>query len=151
MTKQLEALIASEIADFFAGVVEIHTELGGPNTVEEAQQQLTERVTRIASECEAELIAALEQSQQHNKELQTKLDATEAVALALRDDTRGAEKRIAELDASPLAVKLHKRSVGEVMHISGFSRDYAEGWCAGNDNAIHEIRAAGGTVDEGAL
>ncbi|EFY4858185.1 hypothetical protein H4E62_002396 [Salmonella enterica] len=22
-------------------------------------------------------------------------------------------------------------------------RDYAEGWCAGNDNAIHEIRAAG--------
>ncbi|EIZ6823601.1 hypothetical protein MPC91_003520 [Salmonella enterica] len=42
-----------------------------------------------------------------------------------------------------LAVNLPKRSVGEVMHMSGFSRDYAEGWCAGNDNAIHEIRAAG--------
>lgn len=53
------------------------------------------------------------------------------------------------MKASPLAVKLHKRSVGEVMHMSGFSRDYAEGWCAGNDNAIHEIRAAGGTVCEG--
>lgn len=47
----------------------------------------------------------------------------------------------AELEAR--AVNLPKRSVGEVMHMSGFSRDYAEGWCAGNDNAIHEIRAAG--------
>lgn len=44
---------------------------------------------------------------------------------------------------SARAVNLPKRSVGEVMHMSGFSRDYAEGWCAGNDNAIHEIRAAG--------
>ncbi|MFV9325981.1 hypothetical protein [Citrobacter europaeus] len=47
----------------------------------------------------------------------------------------------AELEAR--AVNLPKLSVGEVMHMSGFSRDYAEGWCAGNDNAIHEIRAAG--------
>ncbi|EPK4611418.1 hypothetical protein JKM78_004690 [Citrobacter freundii] len=47
----------------------------------------------------------------------------------------------AELEAR--TVNLSKRSVGEVMHMSGFSRDYAEGWCAGNDNAIHEIRAAG--------
>lgn len=44
-----------------------------------------------------------------------------------------------ELEAR--TVNLSKRSVGEVMHMSGFSRDYAEGWCAGNDNAIHEIRA----------
>ncbi|HFW3087546.1 TPA: ead/Ea22-like family protein [Salmonella enterica subsp. enterica serovar Reading] len=51
------------------------------------------------------------------------------------------EERIAELEAR--TVNLQKRSVGEVMHMSGFSRDYAEGWCAGNDNAIHEIRAAG--------
>ncbi|EKG4360002.1 ead/Ea22-like family protein [Salmonella enterica] len=50
-------------------------------------------------------------------------------------------KRIAELEARD--VNLPKRSVDEVMHLSGFSRDYAEGWCAGNDNAIHEIRAAG--------
>lgn len=49
--------------------------------------------------------------------------------------------RIAELEAR--TVNLPKRSVGEVMHLSGFSRDYAEGWCAGNDNAMHEIRAAG--------
>lgn len=52
-----------------------------------------------------------------------------------------AEKHIAELEAR--TVNLPKRSVGEVMHMSGFSRDYAEGWCAGNDNAIHEIRTAG--------
>ncbi|MDS7752897.1 hypothetical protein PTQ47_06535 [Klebsiella michiganensis] len=45
------------------------------------------------------------------------------------------------------AVKLPKRTVGEVMHISGFSRDYAEGWCSGNDNAIHEMRAAGIKVE----
>lgn len=51
------------------------------------------------------------------------------------------EERIAELEARK--VNLSKLSVGEVMHMSGFSRDYAEGWCAGNDNAIHEIRTAG--------
>ncbi|EDY1956360.1 ead/Ea22-like family protein, partial [Salmonella enterica] len=51
------------------------------------------------------------------------------------------ERRITELEARK--VNLSKLSVGEVMHMSGFSRDYAEGWCAGNDNAIHEIRAAG--------
>lgn len=49
--------------------------------------------------------------------------------------------KVRELEAR--AVNLPKRSVGEVMLLSGFSRDYAEGWCAGNDNAIHEIRAAG--------
>ncbi|EEF5710488.1 ead/Ea22-like family protein [Salmonella enterica] len=57
------------------------------------------------------------------------------------DKLECAERRIAELEAR--TVNLSKRSVGEVMHLSGFSRDYAEGWCAGNDNAIHEIRAAG--------
>lgn len=57
-----------------------------------------------------------------------------------------AEKRIAELEAR--TVNLPKRRVGEVMRMSGFSRDYAEGWCAGNDNAIHEIRAAGIKVKE---
>ncbi|ECE6900891.1 ead/Ea22-like family protein [Salmonella enterica subsp. diarizonae] len=51
------------------------------------------------------------------------------------------EERIAKLEARK--VNLSKLSVGEVMHMSGFSRDYAEGWCAGNDNAIHEIRTAG--------
>ncbi|EGI3314130.1 ead/Ea22-like family protein [Salmonella enterica] len=63
------------------------------------------------------------------------------VALALLDELETAENYIAELEAR--TINLSKRSVGEVMHLSGFSRDYAEGWCAGNDNAIHEIRAAG--------
>jgi hypothetical protein len=70
----------------------------------------------------------------------------EMLGLYLIDDDEqcrvdGLEERIAELEAR--AVDLCKRSVGEVMHMSGFSRDYAEGWCAGNDNARHEIRAAG--------
>lgn len=60
---------------------------------------------------------------------------------ALYKKLEAAEKHIAELEAR--TVNLPKRSVGEVMHMSGFSRDYAEGWCAGNDNAIHEIRTAG--------
>lgn len=88
-----------------------------------------------------------------NIQLQREKDATEAVALALRDDMRdarekleAAERRIAELEARK--VNLSKLSVGEVMHMSGFSRDYAEGWCAGNDNAIHEIRTAGIKVKE---
>ncbi|EIE2769484.1 ead/Ea22-like family protein [Salmonella enterica subsp. enterica serovar Rubislaw] len=61
-------------------------------------------------------------------------------------ELEAARQRIAELEAR--TVNLSKRSVGEVMHLSGFSRDYAEGWCAGNDNAIHEIRAAGIKVKE---
>ncbi|EGI5835307.1 ead/Ea22-like family protein [Salmonella enterica subsp. enterica serovar Omderman] len=65
---------------------------------------------------------------------------------ALYKKLEAAEKRIAELEAR--TVNLPKRSVGEVMHMSGFSRDYAEGWCAGNDNAIHEIRTAGIKVKE---
>ncbi|ECH6755377.1 ead/Ea22-like family protein [Salmonella enterica] len=65
---------------------------------------------------------------------------------ALYKKLEAAEKHIAELEAR--TVNLSKRSVGEVMHMSGFSRDYAEGWCAGNDNAIHEIRTAGIKVKE---
>ncbi|EGK2615368.1 ead/Ea22-like family protein [Salmonella enterica] len=61
-------------------------------------------------------------------------------------ELEAARQRIAELEAR--TVNLSKLSVGEVMHLSGFSRDYAEGWCAGNDNAIHEIRAAGIKVKE---
>ncbi|MEB0362112.1 hypothetical protein VC566_13780 [Citrobacter freundii] len=81
-------------------------------------------------------------------EAEEKLEAAEKRIAELRDWNAGLaqesftyQQRVAELEA--LAVNLPKRSVGEVMHMSGFSRDYAEGWCAGNDNAIHEIRAAG--------
>ncbi|EKE8917591.1 ead/Ea22-like family protein [Salmonella enterica] len=67
-------------------------------------------------------------------------DAAEVEITALR-------QRIAELEARK--VNLSKLSVGEVMYVSGFSLDYAEGWCAGNDNAIHEIRTAGIKVKGG--
>lgn len=70
-------------------------------------------------------------------QLQIDLDNEHRNVVALE----AAEKRIAELEAR--VVNLPKRSVGEVMHMSGFTRDYAEGWCSGNDNAIHAIRAAG--------
>lgn len=74
-------------------------------------------------------------------------DAIDEIELACEqwrnqaDDVIQFRQRIAELEAR--TVNLPKRTVGEVMLMSGFSRDYAEGWCAGNDNAIHEIRAAG--------
>ncbi|EIW9048350.1 hypothetical protein A9P18_22055 [Klebsiella pneumoniae] len=55
MTSKLTRdIIQSEIADFFAGVSKIHTELGGPNTVEEAQNQLTERVLACLPEVDGE-------------------------------------------------------------------------------------------------
>lgn len=58
MTSKLTRdIIQSEIADFFAGVVEIHTELGGPNTVEEAQNQLTERVLACVPVVDSEPVA----------------------------------------------------------------------------------------------
>ena len=41
------AIIQSEVADFFAGFVAIHTELNGPNTIEEAQVQLSARLCAI--------------------------------------------------------------------------------------------------------
>ncbi|EHZ1806625.1 ead/Ea22-like family protein [Salmonella enterica] len=77
--------------------------------------------------------------------LYEKLEAAEKRIAEQREYYEGViadgSKRIAELEARE--VNLSKLSVGEVMHMSGFSRDYAEGWCAGNDNAIHEIRTAG--------
>lgn len=64
-------------------------------------------------------------------------DDLKKMALIHRDESR------------TVTVKLPKRSVGEVMHMSGFSRDYAEGWCSGNDNAINEMKLAGIQVIEG--
>ncbi|HHT0255183.1 TPA: DUF551 domain-containing protein [Raoultella planticola] len=61
MTSKLTRdIIQSEIADFFAGVVEIHTELGGPNSVEEAQNQLTERVLACVPAVDSEPVAYID-------------------------------------------------------------------------------------------
>lgn len=112
MTKQLEELISSEIADFFAGVVDIHTELFGPNTIEEAQQKLSERVTRIATEREAKLIAALEQSQKQNADLKRDELLSDELAAAAAKELRRVEdlytesqKRVAELEAQDSSIK----------------------------------------------
>ncbi|MGC6389705.1 ead/Ea22-like family protein [Ewingella sp. S1.OA.A_B6] len=59
------------------------------------------------------------------------------------------QKEIAQLRAKLVnPVVLPKLSVGEVMHRSGFDRQYAEGWVSANDNSIHEIRTAGFLVKE---
>ncbi|ECC3535644.1 ead/Ea22-like family protein [Salmonella enterica] len=93
----------------------------------------------------AQIITALLDELEHYKsreERVTKLVLDNSASWdALYKKVEAAEKHIAELEARK--VNLSKLSVGEVMHMSGFSLDYAEGWCAGNDNAIHEIRAAG--------
>ncbi|EHM8667043.1 TPA: ead/Ea22-like family protein [Salmonella enterica subsp. enterica serovar Newport] len=93
----------------------------------------------------AELRAIAEAVEQYTDQLIAALEAAERRIAEQREYYEGVisdgSKRIAELEAR--TVNLSKLSVGEVMHLSGFSRDYAEGWCAGNDNAIHEIRAAG--------
>ncbi|ECE0890485.1 ead/Ea22-like family protein [Salmonella enterica subsp. diarizonae] len=78
---------------------------------------------------------------EENEELKRKLEAENQRNTVLTAKIEPMDRRIAELEAR--TVNLSKLSVGEVMHMSGFSRDYAEGWCAGNDNAIHEIRTAG--------
>ncbi|CAH3477252.1 TPA: ead/Ea22-like family protein [Enterobacter hormaechei] len=88
---------------------------------------------------------ALERSEETLlREVHKIVDGHDRMAKKLKETEaklEAAEKRIAELEA--LEVNLPKLSVGEVMHMSGFSRDYAEGWCSGNDNAIHEIHATG--------
>ncbi|CBY96652.1 ead/Ea22-like family protein [Salmonella enterica subsp. enterica] len=93
----------------------------------------------------AQIITALLDELEHYKSREERVTKLVLDNSASWDDlykkVEAAEKHIAELEARK--VNLSKLSVGEVMHMSGFSRDYAEGWCAGNDNAIHEIRAAG--------
>lgn len=69
--------------------------------------------------------------------------------IGLADFVDWQAKRIASLESRTVTVKLTKRSVGEVMHMSGFDRQYAEGWCSGNDNAINEMKLAGIQVIEG--
>lgn len=118
--------------------------------------RLNDEVDELKEKLEAAemQIVNLKQNCENDPRIHEIVDLKESVAELATENARIAEqreyyegviadgsKRIAELEAR--AVNLPKRSVGEVMHLSGFSRDYAEGWCAGNDNAIHEIRAAG--------
>ncbi|HHD7485844.1 TPA: hypothetical protein ACOVI5_000433 [Klebsiella oxytoca] len=86
----------------------------------------------------AELVEALEKAQGMETYWKTQ-------CRGITDHCEELQARIAELESR--SVKLPKRSVGEVMHMSGFSRDYAEGWCAGNDNAIYEIHNSGIKVE----
>lgn len=98
------------------------------------------------------LVEALEKAQKSNEFLKGQLselanfnpdwDKLEASYDSWREiaaELLVAKERIAELESRTITVKRSKRSVGEVMHMSGFSRDYAEGWCTGNDDAIHQI------------
>ena len=94
-----------------------------------------------------ELIAALEAAEKHNAELEQALSAAQNDEIDARCHVDELERRVAELEARK--VKLPKRSVGEVMYMSGFSRDYAEGWCSGNDNARREIQLAGINLETG--
>lgn len=101
--------------------------------VASAAISLSEQGEYVKYEDYAALAARLAETNLRNTELVAKIEPM--------------DRRIAELEAR--AVNLPKHSVGEVMHMSGFSRDYAEGWCSGNDNAIHEIHAAGVKVAAG--
>ncbi|HBM0000045.1 TPA: hypothetical protein LT059_004631 [Salmonella enterica subsp. enterica serovar Kodjovi] len=101
--------------------------------LEEKCADLSERLNLISDLMEYALRVFSQEQKKKEKPY-----ANLAMLVALLE---AASYRIAELEARE--VNLSKLSVGEVMHMSGFSRDYAEGWCAGNDNAIHEIRTAG--------
>lgn len=101
-------------------------------------------IQRASPQTVLALLDELEAADALNKHLELAIRKAEGCSEALRRKAEAAEKRIAELEARE--VNLPKRTVGEVMHMSGFSRDYAEGWCSGNDNAIHEIHLAGVNV-----
>lgn len=110
---------------------------------------LAQNAKFIAAANPATILALLDELEHYKsrEERVTKLVLDNSASWdALYKKLEAAERRIAELEARE--INLSKLNVGEVMHMSGFSRDYAEGWCAGNDNAIHEIRTAGIKVKE---
>ncbi|EDV3123904.1 ead/Ea22-like family protein, partial [Salmonella enterica subsp. enterica] len=105
---------------------------------------LAQNAKFIAAANPATILALLDELEHYKsrEERVTKLVLDNSASWdALYKKLEAAERRIAELEARE--INLSKLNIGEVMHMSGFSRDYAEGWCAGNDNAIHEIRTAG--------
>ncbi|EIA8994890.1 ead/Ea22-like family protein [Salmonella enterica] len=82
-----------------------------------------------------------------NLQLQREKDATEAVALALRDDMRqareqlaAAERRIAELEARTVVVKQFDDF--QIVHY-GATEDYAKGYIDCQSNYNKAIYAAG--------
>ncbi|EHF6044647.1 ead/Ea22-like family protein [Salmonella enterica] len=139
----MEYISQFEASDIDSNDVDLRFEVDGVETG---------TTVSIVDECghAAQIITALLDELEHYKsreERVTKLVLDNSTSWdVLYEKLEAAERRIAELEAR--AVNLPKRSVDEVMHLSGFSRDYAEGWCAGNDNAIHEIRTAGIKVKE---
>ncbi|MDU9141251.1 ead/Ea22-like family protein [Klebsiella aerogenes] len=111
--------------------------------LEKGHQEAAKQITswfRMAKQNIAERekdIAELDAARQRIAEL----EESHAQVIQSRDHyKRMSEEGLKQLaESRTVTVKLPKRSVVEVMHMSGFSRDYAEGWCAGNDNAIHQI------------
>ena len=138
----LRHLANNEIdSDYFAVVSEC--EAYGQET--DAELSITEFALRAAGYVDA-LVEALEKAQTINAA------AEKLVRCKGRYHSEQNYRALAALfgvttpDLPPLdsesrtvTVKLPKLHVCEVMLISGFGRDYAEGWCAGNDNAIHQI------------
>ena len=107
----------------------------------DGQQRASAKAKFIAAANPATVLALLDELEAAEKRNGELVHNHRVHAARLIDERGQLKQRIAELEARE--VNLPKRSVGEVMHMSGFSRDYAEGWCSGNDNAIHEIHAAG--------
>lgn len=127
--------IMEAIDDLKQHIAELESKNGNLRTIAHDQNELAIKANLDSNNDAVEmnrLHKRIAETDQRNAELTARIEPM--------------DRRIAELEAR--AVNLPKRSVGEVMHLSGFSRDYAEGWCAGNDNAIHEIRAAGIKVKE---
>ena len=111
--------------------------------VERAEENLMREVSKIVDGHDR-LTKKLEAAEKRGADMEVACELYAESKLAqikLEAALEKAQQRIAELEAR--TVKLPRRSVGEVMYMSGFSRDYAEGWCAGNDNAIHEIKQIG--------
>ncbi|HED4145161.1 DUF551 domain-containing protein [Klebsiella michiganensis] len=123
MTSKLTRdIIQSEIADFFAGVVEIHTELGGPNTVEEAQNQLTERVLAcvpvVDSEPVAEVVSVFGDSES--------IGERELKLLVGIQNMRYGTKFYRH--AQPAPVVPEKAIVGEMPFLGASEGVYVRGW-----------------------
>ncbi|MDL3398996.1 ead/Ea22-like family protein [Salmonella enterica] len=138
-----DALIHREVVGYLpiCRIEGAHPESGFDEDFQMEQQANAEF---IAAANPATVLSLLDERERNQQYIKRRDQENEDIALTvgkLRFELEAAKKRIAELEARK--VNLSKLSVGVVMHMSGFSRDYAEGWCAGNDNAIHEIRTAG--------